>query len=178
LFERGCGLGDGGLEAGCLGGGGARDLFLSSDMDGVMGDVNAAFWTSAAASGVPSPSWIEFVKVVRCHGPPLLNHVRLAFHSQLAVPLGPRKIREEVRRPSERIWRGFSTEVCPGPNELPADSHLCLVGVRTFTTSVLVLGRRVMYTRHGRHRVGKPRRRDAAPRPLTRTADCFARHGK
>jgi hypothetical protein len=31
MFER-CGLGDGGLTAGCLGGGGARVLFLSSDM--------------------------------------------------------------------------------------------------------------------------------------------------
>ena len=42
-----------------------------------------------AVSGVPlsSPSWISGSKFVWCHGHPLLNHVRLAFHFQLAVPL-------------------------------------------------------------------------------------------
>ena len=46
LLERTCVLGDGGPAAGCLGGGGARVLFLSSDMAGVKREVDPAYWAS------------------------------------------------------------------------------------------------------------------------------------
>jgi hypothetical protein len=43
-----------GLAVGCLGGGGARILFLSSDIVGAKRGVNAVSWTSASPSGVTS----------------------------------------------------------------------------------------------------------------------------
>lgn len=84
ILERGCGLGDGGLTAGCLGGG-AKVLFLSSDMVDVEGESNKAAARSPAqesSTSLPGVLWHSGImddgskdQKYR-HGHSLLNHVR------------------------------------------------------------------------------------------------------